>query len=163
MQQNLNHGSTLTVIFPPWYLSSSCGSRAGRRENSKPSMSFQSSAWPSRVMMPGLNWASTWISEADSQLHSPESLCEPTLPIDAELKKNTSTNNRCRSIVRGRSLGIELEVCLFWLLCFGPHHVGSFNLLLIQRCPAARYDFDKQTHSVVVFAFPNTRNKAVDF
>ena len=88
----MNQISTLTVISPPLYSFSACGSRAGRRGNSDPSMSFQSSACPSRVMSPGLNWASTRISELESQLHSPDSSCETILWIDA--KKNSRNNLR---------------------------------------------------------------------
>lgn len=86
---------TLTVIFPPLYAFSASGSRAGRREKSDPSISSQSSAWPSRVMSPGLNSTCTWISELESQLHSPDSSCDLTPPIETEAKKIRTNRMRC--------------------------------------------------------------------
>lgn len=94
---NKTEKHTLTFIFPPLYSCSAWGSRAGRRENSEPSMSSQSSAWPSSVMRPGLNSAWTRISASDSQLHSPDSSCESTQPIKTVL--NTKSNSTTRSIV----------------------------------------------------------------
>lgn len=111
------HLHTLTVIFPDLYSWSGCGSRAGRRENSNPSMSFQSSAWPSRVIRPGLNSASTRISELDSQLHSPDSWCELTRPIETESMNITTTSN-CSSTNGFRSI---FELSELWELngvCF---------------------------------------------
>lgn len=64
------------VIFPALYSLSSSGSRAGRRGNSKPSTSAQSSAWPSRVTIPGLNWAEIRASSSGSQCQSPDSWWE---------------------------------------------------------------------------------------
>lgn len=67
---------TLTVIFPALYWLSSSGSSAGRSGNSKPSTSGHSSARPSRVTIPGLNWAEIWASSSGSQCHSPDSSWE---------------------------------------------------------------------------------------
>lgn len=93
---NKTEKHTLTFIFPPLYSCSAWGSRARRRENSEPSMSSQSSAWPSSVMSSGFNSARTRISESDLQLHLPDSSCELTQPIETVLK--TKSNSKSRSI-----------------------------------------------------------------
>lgn len=113
---NKTEKHTLTFIFPPLYSCSAWGSRAGRRENSEPSMSSQSSAWPSSVMSPGLNSARTRISESDSQLHSPDSSCELTQPIETVLK--TKSNSKSRSIVAYEwpELSSFIWIC-WWLFC----------------------------------------------
>ena len=96
-QMKFERKGTLTVIFPPLYSLSSSGSRAGKRENSNPSMSFQSSACPSRVMMPGRNSATIPISESDSQLHSPDSWWDLTGLMG--VKPDRSSRARRREII----------------------------------------------------------------
>lgn len=93
-ERKFERKSTLTVIFPPLYSLSSSGSRAGKRENSNPSMSFQSSACPSRVMIPGRNSATIPISESDSQLHSPDSWWDLTGLIGAKPERSSRARRR---------------------------------------------------------------------
>lgn len=105
---------TLTVIFPALYSFSASGSRAGRRENSKPSTSFQSSAWPSIVTSPGLNSATSWDSESESQCHSPDSSCELTCPINARPRTERRNNNgRTRCIMCVEEEEILSNGCFF--------------------------------------------------
>lgn len=124
--------TTLMVIFPALYSFSASGSRAGKRENSNPSMSFQSSAWPSRVMSPGPKPATTRISKWESQLHSPFSSCETTRPITAE--PNTNSSNTTRNIVDDDD-DDEFDGCFsrrsFFIPVGGPNRRLTFKIYLL--------------------------------
>lgn len=85
---------TLTLIFPPLYSFSLSGSSAGRRENSNPSISCQSSPCPSIVTSPGTNSAVTRDSGSGSQLHSPDSSWEWTNGVRVDPKKKAKARRK---------------------------------------------------------------------